>query len=68
MERSTDSSALVELELEEILGLLPGYDPFRDTGGAEFVEEKALHAIEFFHRFLTHTEGPLGGEPLLLEP
>jgi phage terminase large subunit-like protein len=61
-----DSSA--PAELEEAIRLLPGYDPYAETGGAEFVPEKALHAIEFFQRFLTHVKGPLGGQRLILEP
>lgn len=65
------SSAPVDLEsidLAEVIRILPGYDPYRDTGGAYFVEEAALHAIGFFHEVLTHVKGPLGGQPLRLEP
>lgn len=57
------SSALAECDLEEIVRLIPGYDPFEDTGGAEFVERKALHAVEFFEGYLVHVKGRLAGKP-----
>ena len=46
---------------------IPGYDPWRDTGGAEFVEAAALHAVAFFHEQLSHVKGSRARQPFILE-
>ena len=46
---------------------IPGYDPWRDTGGAKFVRAKALKAIAFFHEQLSHVKGSRARQPFILE-
>lgn len=61
----------LEVDLCETIRIIPGYDPYTDTGGAEFVPEKAMHAIDFFHRFLRHVKDggkSRAGDRLILQP
>lgn len=52
-----------------LLGLLPGYDPFRDAAavGAWFDAEAAQQACDFFPACLRHVEGALTGQPFQLQ-
>lgn len=43
--------------------LLPNYDPSKQTGDSEFVNEKALRACRFFSLFLKHHKGKWAGHP-----
>ena len=36
--------------------------------GLVFSPPHAAHCIEFFPRYLEHVEGPLGGQPFVLDP
>lgn len=51
-----------------ILGVLPGYSPFRHAEDCWFDGEKAAYYIEFIETCCTHIEGALAGQPFLLEP
>lgn len=55
-------------EWAALLRLLPGYDPFRSTGGAWFDAGRAEAAVAFIEGYCTHIEGKLAGKPLTLEP
>lgn len=58
-----------EAEWRDLLMELPRYDPFRgqDKHGFWFDHEAAARVIRFFHEWLTHAEGALGGMPFLTE-
>ncbi len=51
---------------DDLLRILPGYDPFIDSEGYYFDEEAALRVIGFAET-LTHIKGELAGEFLVLE-
>ncbi len=51
-----------------MLRLLPGFDPFRSTGGAWFDADAAQAAIGFIEEYVTHIEGALSGKPFRLSP
>lgn len=45
------------LDLDEIILLVPGYDPHRDADGCTFDRDAAIEAIAFFCEILTHVKG-----------
>lgn len=51
-----------------LLGLLPGYDPFRLAGDSWFDRREAKRALDFISECVRHVEGALAGELLALEP
>jgi phage terminase large subunit-like protein len=51
----------------ELLGLLPGYDPFAQAKDCWFEPEKAQKVIDFFAECLKHVEGDMAGKPFVLE-
>lgn len=55
------------LEPEEIILLLPKYDPREQAGDCYFDSEAAVRAVDFFHECLTLVEGEWAGRPFLLE-
>lgn len=57
-----------EDELLELIKILPGFDPFRDAEGCEFVPKLANGAIRFFETRLRHVEGAVAGKLFKLEP
>lgn len=59
---------LVSSKWDKLLRLIPGYDPFANTGGAVFDAKEAQRAIDFFHEMLRHIEGVMAGQPFRLEP
>lgn len=50
------------------IGLLPGYDPYRDAEGYAFDPKRARKAVRFFHKQLTHVKGAKARTPFYLEP
>lgn len=46
---------------------IPGYDPFLQAGDCHFDEDAAQLALDFFPEILTHVEGPMAGDPFVLE-
>lgn len=58
----------ISAEWESLLRLVPGYDPFRATGGAWFDPEAAQLALDFFPECVRHVEGEKAGQPFVLEP
>lgn len=52
--------------MEEVIQLIPGYDPASDCGDSHFEWRAASHAIGFFELFLTHVKGSLAGQPFQL--
>lgn len=54
-------------EWRDLLGSIPGYDPFALAGDSRFVPAAAERALEFFPRFLHHVEGSVAGKPFNLE-
>jgi len=52
---------------DNLLRLIPGYDPFATAGDCYFDEGKALHAIGFIEDCIVHVKGELGGHPFILE-
>lgn len=62
----------VSSHLEDVIRLIPGYDPFAMAGDCWFDEDAAQLAIDFFQHpqdgCLRHVEGGLAGELFKLEP
>lgn len=58
---------VLNYELQQIIRLIPGYDPFAQAGDCWFDEEAALRAIAFVEECCTHVKGELAGTPLILE-
>ena len=57
-----------ELPLIELIKTLPGYDPYQDSEGFYFDEEKAQDAIDWIEICCTFTKGKQwAGKPLILE-
>lgn len=54
--------------IRDILGLIPGYDPFRDGDGYLFDDRRAARAVDFIEQCLCLVEGEWAGKPFLLEP
>ncbi len=46
---------------------LPGYDPHAMADGYRFDDDRAYHAVWWFHNRLTHCKGALAGQPFMLE-
>lgn len=61
------ADATINLDLQRLIRLLPGYDPFRDAGDCVFDEAAARLVIEFIEECCTFTQGEKAGEPFLLE-
>ena len=55
-------------QLDEIIRLIPGYDPYRDAEGYRFDSGMAAKAIDFIEQCIVHVKGVRGGTPFLLEP
>ena len=51
-----------------ILCDIPGYDPFLHADDCWFDADAAQFYIDFIENCCTHIEGPLAGQPFLLEP
>jgi len=62
------STQTLSYDLQKIIRLLPGYDPFAQAGDCWFDEEAAAFHIGFVEDCCTHVKGKLAGKPLLLEP
>jgi phage terminase large subunit-like protein len=62
---STQST--VNLELQRIIRLIPGYDPHAQAGDCSFNEAAAQFAIDFVQECCRHVKGPLGGQLIKLE-
>jgi phage terminase large subunit-like protein len=63
------TTATINLDLQRIARLIPGYDPFATSGDdCWFDAEAAQLAIDFFPECLQHIEGSLAGKPFILEP
>lgn len=54
-------------KLTELIRTLPGFDPYRDPGGAEFDEKSAKRAIRWIESQLRHCKGERAGQLFLLE-
>lgn len=63
----TNPTQSVTPEWRDLLGSLPGYDPFCQAEGCWFDADAAELALEFFPECLKHVEGDLAGKPFLLE-
>lgn len=59
---------VLNLDLERIIRLIPGYDPFSQAGQCWFDADAAQFAIQFVEECCSHVKGPKGGERLVLEP
>jgi len=55
------------LNLDEIIQLVPGYDPVATAGGCRFDGDTAQLAIEFIEECCHHVKGEKAGTRLLLE-
>ncbi len=60
-------SKLIDYELQKLIRMLPGYDPFAQAGDCYFDEKAAQYVIDFVEKCCTHVKGELAGTPLLLE-
>ncbi len=59
--------AKLSSECRRLLKLIPGYDPFYNSGLYYVDEGEFWRYIGFFESYLTHTKGRWAGQPLLLE-
>jgi phage terminase large subunit-like protein len=57
----------VSAEWQELLRLLPKYDPFAQAQDCWFDAEEGQYAIDFIEACITHVEGALAGKPFKLE-
>lgn len=55
------------LAMEDVILLVPEWDPHRDAAGARFDPKAARRAIDFFHECLSHVKGERARTPFLLE-
>jgi len=53
---------------DEVLRLIPGYDPFATAGDCRFDRRAAQRAVDFFRECLTFTAGEWRGQPFALQP
>lgn len=56
------------LQLDEVIRLIPGYDPFAHCGECWFDAQAAERVVRFFATYLTHVKGKLARKPFTLEP
>ena len=68
MASKVNISAQDKLRLDDIIQLLPGYDPLRDAEGYWFDYQAAQDAIDFYPDCITHIKGKMAGKPYVLEP
>lgn len=63
----TEKRQVVSEKWEQLLCLVPGYDPIETAGDCWFDEEAAQLAIDFFHEHLKFIEGEKAGQTFILE-
>jgi hypothetical protein len=56
-----------EGDLDRIIRLIPGYDPFHKAEAYEFDRKQAASAIDFIQRYLSHVKGEKAGTAFILE-
>jgi len=61
------STATVNLDLQQIIRSIPGYDPFAQAGDCTFDSEHAEYVIEFIETCCTFSQGEKAGRPFILE-
>ncbi|MCA9312294.1 MAG: hypothetical protein KDA21_13855, partial [Phycisphaerales bacterium] len=66
--KTTPSTSAATSSWDDLLRLVPGYDPFAGAGACTFDEDAATRAIGFFGDCLTHVKGQLAGQSFQLEP
>lgn len=64
----TRRRSLAPKRWRSILCNIPGYDPFLHADDCWFDADAAQFYIDFIENCCTHIEGPLAGQPFLLEP
>ena len=65
---ATSPPGRTEADWRALLGLVPGYDPYRDAAGCWFDGKAAARALGFFPDLLRHVEGAKAGQAFALEP
>lgn len=55
------------IDLTELIGILPGYDPYAQAGDCHFDEAIARHHVEFVETCCTFSQGARTGQPFILE-
>lgn len=55
------------LPMDQVILLVPGFDPHREAEGFRFDAERAQRAVDFIHQYCTHVEAEWSGRPLILE-
>ena len=56
------------IEIERLVRLVPGYDPFTNADGYYLDHQAAAEAISFIETCCTHVKGEWANQPLRLEP
>jgi hypothetical protein len=56
------------VDWEKVLGLIPGYDPWKTAGDCTFDAAAADHVVGFFSDCLVHVKGEWAGKPVDLAP
>ena len=59
---------MAQVDLAEIIQLIPGYDPVATAGDCVFDAAVAQKHLDFFPECLRHVKGALAGQPFMLEP
>lgn len=67
-EAATLSCLEISEEWQELLRLIPGYDPISTAGDCRFDPEIAERALSFIPDCLRHVKGAKGGQSIELEP
>jgi len=57
-----------DIDLREIIQLIPGYDPVATAGDCVFDEGAAGLALDFFSECLKHCKGAMAGKAFILQP
>jgi len=65
---TTSAATSASVDWDEVLRLVPGYDPFGAAGDCVFDIEAAERVVGFFRDCLTHEKGAWAGQPIELVP
>ena len=55
------------LSMEDVILLIPGFDPHRESEGFFFDAELAQRAVDFIHQCCTHVEAEWSGRPFIMD-
>ena len=65
---ATTASATSSRRLDDVIQLIPGYDPRAAAGDCYFDRAAAERVLDFFAKCLCHVKGATAGQPFVLQP